>query len=537
MVVRRMQTSIAEAKLFPLDGETPLSLKQFFEVSEGSANLALSPAALAKMEASRALLDRMVAEGRRIYGVTTGYGPLACHHVEPGYAEELQRNLIYHLASGVGPEYEREETRAILTARIVSLSRGHSAIRLETMDFLLRCLEHDIVPVVPQMGTVGASGDLTPLAHMALAWLGESDVKWQGRRMPAHQALAACGMKPLVLSYKEGLALVNGTSAMTGVAARNAVLVRRATEWALGWTSCYAEVLNGKAQAWDQRFAELRPHPGQKQAHEILLSRITGSQRMDRSHQPPVIALHLAKEGVISDQALLQDAYSIRCAPQIYGAVLDVIDFHDRIAETELNSVTDNPIFFGEDEDVLHGGNFYGQHIAFASDALHMAIVKMAIHIERTIARITDPRLNDGLPAFLQPRQIGLQSGFMGAQVTASAIVAEMRSEAMPASIQSIPTNANNQDVVPMGTIAARKARRALDHLFRLLAIDAMVMTQAMELRAGDASLAQAGFSPAAAAMQDWLRQFNPSLGNDRPLGTEIEALSMRIKQSICPGI
>ncbi len=528
--------SPTEPKLFALDGETPLSLKQFFELSEGSAKLCLAPAALAKMEASRTLLDRMVTEGRRIYGVTTGYGPLACHHVEPDHAEQLQRNLIYHLASGVGPEYEREETRAILIARIVSLSRGHSAIRLETMQFLLCCLEHDIVPVVPQMGTVGASGDLTPLAHMALAWLGENDVKWKGQRMPAGEALAACGLQPLKLSYKEGLALVNGTSAMTGVAVRNSVLARHAIEWALSYTACYAEALSGKAQAWDRRFAEVRPHPGQIQVHDLLLSRITASQRIDRSHQPPIIARHLAKEGVISDQALLQDAYSIRCAPQIYGAVLDVIDFHDRIAETELNSVTDNPIFFADEEDVLHGGNFYGQHIAFASDALHMAIVKMAIHIERAIARVTDPRLNDGLPAFLQPRQIGLQSGFMGAQVTASAIVAEMRTEAMPASIQSIPTNANNQDVVPMGTIAARKARRALDHLFRLLAIDAMVMTQAMELRAGDQTLDQAGFSPAATQMQSWLRQFCPSLGSDRPLGAEIEALSIRIRQSTCPG-
>jgi tyrosine ammonia-lyase len=239
----------------------------------------------------------------------------------------------------------------------------------------------------------------------------------------------------------------------------------------------------------------------------------------------PTIDTSRARDGVIADQPLLQDPYSIRCAPQIYGAVLDVLDWHDRIVTTELNSVTDNPLFFAADEEVLHGGNFYGQHIGFVSDALHMAVVKVAAHVERKIARITDPVLSKGLPAFLQPHRTGLQSGFMGAQVTASAILAEMRSEAMPASIQSIATNANNQDVVPMGTIAARKARRALDHLFRLLAIDAMVMVQAMELRGS-------GFSPAAVAGQRWLRKTVPALEQDRPLGAELEKLALRLSRT-----
>jgi len=526
MVIRRSPSVL-------LDGVSELTLAQFFSVTEGQASLRLGDEATAKINSSRFLLDRLVAEGRRIYGVTTGYGPLACHHVEPSSAELLQRNLIYHLASGVGPAYEREETRAILAARIVSLSRGHSAIRLESLHFLVRCLDEDIVPVVPQMGTVGASGDLTPLAHLALAWIGEGDVMWRGERVSAGDALAACGLAPLELSYKEGLALVNGTSAMTGIACRNGVLARRAFEWALSWTCAYAESLNGKASAWDRRFGTVRPHPGQQSVHEKLHYRIEGSERLERSHQAPPLEIQYAQDGIIPDQTLLQDAYSIRCVPQIYGAVLDVLDFHDRIAATELNSVTDNPIFFAEDEDVLHGGNFYGQHIGFASDALHMAVVKMAIHIERKIARITDSRLNAGLPAFLQPRRTGLQSGFMGAQVTASAILAEMRSEAMPASIQSIPTNANNQDVVPMGTIAARKTRRAIDHLFRLLAIDAMVMGQAVELRAADGRQFGVGTKSAIA----WLRQSVPALVDDRPLGNEIESLALRLRQSDGPEV
>lgn len=530
MVIRR--TAPAAKPTLLLEPGRPLRLDEFFAVTEGRATFEFSKAAKARMAASQSLLEEMVSTERRIYGVTTGYGPLACHHVAPEHAGTLQRNLIYHLASGVGPEYGREETRAILSARIVSLSQGHSAIRIETMQFLLQCLEEDLLPVVPEMGTVGASGDLTPLAHLALGWLGQSEVHWRGQRMPAREALSACGLEPLELTFKEGLALVNGTSAMTGLAARNAVLSRRALDWALRWTACYAEALDGKAQAWDARFGQVRPHPGQQEAHRRLGRLILGSGRLEYSLDAPRLSTHLAEDGLIPDQSLLQGAYSIRCAPQIYGAVLDVLEFHDRIVETELNSVTDNPIFFAEDAEVLHGGNFYGQHVAFASDALHMAVLKIAIHVERKIARITDCRLNGGLPAFLQPRQLGLQSGFMGAQVTASAIVAEMRSEATPASIQSIPTNGNNQDVVPMGTIAARKARRAIGHLYRLLAIDAMVMAQAMELRADRDSIAAAGFSPAAQHVHGWLRQTVAPLIDDRPLGSEIEALAIRLRQS-----
>lgn len=500
------------------------TLEQVFAVSEGEL-FRLPEGAAERIRASREMLERLAGEGRRIYGVTTGFGPLACHHVLPEEAEHLQRNLIYHLASGVGPLYEREETRAMLAARILSLSRGYSAVREETLQFLCRCLNEDLLPCVPQMGTVGASGDLTPLAHLALGWLGEGEVHLRGKRMPAKEALSAVGLAPLTLSYKEGLALVNGTSAMTGVAVRNAGLARRAIGWALRWTAVYAEVLNGKLEAWDERFGLVRSHPGQRQAQSRLTELVAGSSCMTGGSGLPTIDTSRARDGVIADQPLLQDPYSIRCAPQIYGAVLDVLDWHDRIVTTELNSVTDNPLFFAADEEVLHGGNFYGQHIGFVSDALHMAVVKVAAHVERKIARITDPVLSKGLPAFLQPHRTGLQSGFMGAQVTASAILAEMRSEAMPASIQSIATNANNQDVVPMGTIAARKARRALDHLFRLLAIDAMVMVQAMELRGS-------GFSPAAVAGQRWLRQTVPALEQDRPLGAELEKLALRLSRT-----
>jgi tyrosine ammonia-lyase len=538
-----------------LDGKNPLGLEAFFAVSQRQASLDLSPAAWQGLDASCQVLQRLIDGQRRVYGVSTGYGPLACQHILPEAAEQLQRNLIYHLASGVGPEYSLEDTRAILAARILSLSRGHSAIRPATMRFLLRCLEADLLPCVPQMGTVGASGDLTPLAHLALGWLGEGEVHYQGRRMPAASALAELGLSPLSLTYKEGLALVNGTSAMTAVAARNAVLAARALDWALRLSCAYAEVLSGKAEAWDARLTALRPHPGQVWAAERLRFLGEGSSRLEAAQAPPTIRAAEAEDGVISGQPLLQDPYSIRCLPQIYGAVSDLLAFHANVVSIELNSVTDNPVFFAGEQSaadsteplmngtVLHGGNFFGQHVAFASDSLHLGIVQMGVHLERTIARLTDPTMNQGLPAFLQPHRSGLQSGFMGAQVTASALVAEMRSEAMPASIQSIPTNANNQDIVPMGTIAARKTRRAIEHLYRLLAIEALVVVQAMELRSTETQtwasdklnrFNSAGFGVASTALAQWLRQHHPALIEDRPLGAEIEALSRRLQMQ-CP--
>lgn len=511
-----------------LDGDTNVTLEEFFDVCEGSRQLCLTRQAWEAVVASRGVLDSLIADRRRIYGVTTGYGPLATQHICPEQASLLQRNLVYHLASGVGPILSPADTRALIASRIIALSRGHSAIRPETLSFLLRCQHNDILPLVPSMGTVGASGDLTPLAHLALAWLGEGEVLFRGRLCPATEALAACGLTPWVPDAKEGLALVNGTSAMTGIAARNAVRARRALGWSLALSALHGEIAAVRAEAWHPRLGTLRPHPGQQYCLDFLHKWALESERTVPWSTPPRIAEPAADSGgVTANQEILQDPYTLRCVPQILGAVLDVLDFHDRIVETELNSVTDNPVFFSEDASVYHCGNFYGQHVAFASDALQNAVVKMAILAERTIARVTDPSLNHGLPAFLQRDRNGLQSGYMGAQVTATAILAEMRSEAGPASIQSIPTNANNQDVNPMGTIAARKVGRALDHLDRILAIESMILVSAMELRRSEPESKL--FSGKAAEVQRFIRARVGPLEQDRPLGNEIESLSRQM--------
>lgn len=512
--------------------DAPVGLDGLHAVAVGGRPLALGAGARARMRRARGLLDRLVAEERLVYGVTTGYGPLATEHVGPARSAELQRNLVYHLAAGAGPPLSAEHTRAVMAARAVSLSRGHSALRPEALDLLLACLRHDVLPVIPSMGTVGASGDLTPLAHMTLALMGEGEVTWGGRRLPAAHALAACGLEPLALGHKEGLAFVNGTSAMTGIAAVTGVAAERAARLGLALTALYAELLRGRAEAYHPAIGRVRPHPGQVEALERLGRLLEGSARVT-PHGPPPRLREVGADGLRPRQPLLQDPYTVRCAPQLYGAVLDVLRFHRQTVETELNSVTDNPTFFPDDDLVIHGGNFYGQHVSFAADALANAVVKVAVHVERAVARITDRSLNGGLPAFLQARETGLHSGFMGAQVTATAVVAEMRTTGGPASTGSIPTNANNQDVVTMGTIAARRAADLTDHLYTVLAVGALVLAQGLEIEGGFEP--DGGFAPASVALARWVRERSPFLDRDRPLHGDIAAVAQALRSDPPP--
>lgn len=488
----------------------------------------LGEAAAARMAASHATLTRMVEERRRIYGVTTGYGPLASHPITPEHAQLLQRNLVYHLCSGVGKPLSPAHTRAMMAARASSLARGYSGVSAPLFTRLLDCLNLDLVPVVPEMGTVGASGDLTPLAHVALALMGEGEMWYRGTRLSASDALAAAGLAPITLGHKEGIALVNGTSCMTGIAAMNAERARRAAHLALRLSVLYAECLGGRLEAWDARFAEARPHPGQQAAHAALQRWTRGSARLVPHVQPPP-RLDESQEvdGWLPEGECPQDPYTIRCVPQVIGAVLDVLRFHDDTVTVELHSATDNPLVFADDEAILHGGNFYGQHVAFASDALQMGVIKLAIHAERCIARLTDRAQNHGLPSFLHGGPDGVNSGFMGAQVTASALVAELRTRAVPASIQSVPTNANNQDVVTMGTIAARKAADALDLVYHVLAIHALALAQAAELRGGTML---DGFAPGSRAVVRYIRENHAHLSEDRPLSPDIQQLSVSLE-------
>ena len=339
---------------------------------------------------------------------------------------------------------------------------------------------------------------------------------------PASAVLAAAGLQPITLGRKEGLALVNGASAMALLAALNGVRARRLLRTSTVVTCGYAEVLGGRWSAWHPLAAEARPHPGQRRATALLWAMSADAPRLQPFEATPPRIGETGVDGTARAE-LPQDAYSIRCAPQLLGAVDDQLLHHDRIVADELTAVTDNPLVFPEEDVLLHAGNFFGQHVSFASDALFNAVAMLGVSAERQVARVTDPQLNRGLPPFLQGNATGLNSGFMGAQVTASALVAELRAKSAPASIQSVPTNANNQDVVTMGTIAARRAGEGVTDVARILAIELMCVGQAIELRQRDGG---PPFGPAALATLAMARAYSPFLDEDRPLSAEIEAIA-----------
>lgn len=510
-----------------LEPQTPITLQQLEAVALG-ASLEFSPEHWQQVANCREFLEQLITEKRRIYGVTTGYGPLANTYVDTQASAQLQQGLVYHLTSGTGPLLSKAQTRAIMAARAATLARGHSAIRPQALELLLLCLQKDLIPQVPAIGTVGASGDLTPLAHITLGLMGQGEVWWQDQTLQADQALKQAGLQPLSPEGKDALALVNGTSAMTGIAALNACQAERLLKLSVVLTGVYGELLNGHLEALQPGLALLRPHPGQLWAQQALLQVCADSQLLQQVEQPPArLPADLPEGEARHHQPLPQDAYTFRCAPQHLGAVKDSLDFHHQVVEQEAWSVTDNPLFLPDTGEVLHGGNFFGQQVALASDALNNALITLAVHSERRIARITDPSMNQGLPPFLRGNNNGLHSGFMGAQVTATALVAEMRTHASPASIQSIATNANNQDVVTLGTLAARRCATTLERLGELLAIESLILSQGYDLKGG----ASAGFSKSATQLHRAVRKLADGLTDDRPLAGDIQQLSQQLAQ------
>lgn len=499
------------------------TLEEIEQVALGQQVLTLSVAQKQAAEKAHAYLNEAICQRRRIYGVTTGYGPLATTDVDPKQSALLQQNLVYHLCSGVGEPLAHRHVRAMMAARVASLVRGYSGANPLLIERLLAWLSADMVPEVPARGTVGASGDLTPLAHLARALSGEGRVSLRGGAWidsaDAHRQL---GWEPLLLQGKDAIALVNGTSTTAGIAALNATTAQRAVKISALLVLLYAELLEGHREAFHPMIGKLRPHPGQQQLHQWLWSLSASSHALLPWTSTPAV-LDEMQGDITQHRPLPQDAYTLRCAPQALGAVWDVVEQHAQTVRTELEAVTDNPLLFAEDDLVLHGGNFFGQHLAFASDHLNNALLQMALYSERRIARITDPRKNKGLPAFMQPRDTGLHSGFMGAQVSATALVAELRSHAMPASVQSIPTNADNQDIVPLGTIAARRASTSLEQLYQVLAIEALVLVQGAELKNIHA------LSNASQRLCRWVRETVPALEADRPLSEDITQLSKRL--------
>jgi histidine ammonia-lyase len=447
-----------------LDGES-LRIHDVVTVARGEVKAELTDGARERMRASRALVDRFVAEERTVYGITTGFGVFSEVSIPREKVLELQRRLILSHCAGIGDPFPDAVSRAMMLLRANALAKGCSGIRVEVVETLLAMLNAGYAPVIPSQGSVGASGDLAPLAHLASTLIGEGLVRSGGKTITGAEALAAIGKPPVVLEAKEGLALINGTQAicaMASLALDRAAMLLDVADLVATMT---LDSLLGTDAAFDPRIHAARPHPGQMLVARRMKELLVGSQ-MRESHRAC---------------ARVQDAYSLRCVPQVHGAVRDAVGFAAGKISIEINSATDNPLIFVEDETVVSGGNFHGAPVAMACDVATLALVDLASISERRIERLVNPQLSE-LPPFLV-REGGLNSGFMIAQVTAAALVSESKALSHPASVDSIPTSANKEDHVSMGPIAAWKLGRVVENVAGVLAIEAMAAAQALEFR------------------------------------------------------
>lgn len=447
-----------------LDGNS-LTLESFLAVTRGKAPVGVTGEARERVIRSRAVVDRLLEEGRPMYGINTGFGRFADVAIPDDRIQQLQLNLIRADAVGIGAPLPREAIRGILLLRINSLLKGFSGARPVIPETLAAMLNKGVHPVIPEKGSVGASGDLCPLAHMVLPMIGEGEAEFEGAVLPGAEAMARAGIPLVVLKAKEGLALINGTPVMTSVCAHalHDAMVLAASADIVG--ALTAESLRGIVNAYDPRIHEARGQKGQIQSASNLRRLLEGSA-------------YVSRQGELR----MQDSYSLRCIPQIHGASRMALDYVKGVIECELNAATDNPLVMIDTGDVFSGGNFHGQPVAIAADTLGIAAAELANLSERRIAKLVDPALNHGLPAFLV-KEGGINCGFMVPQYAAAAVVSENKILAHPACVDSIPTSAGQEDHVSMGTIAARKARTIVDHAFAVLGIEWMAAAQALDLQ------------------------------------------------------
>ena len=447
-----------------LDGNS-LTLEDFIRIVRGGHKVELSKEAMVKVEKARNLVDRFVEEEKVVYGITTGFGKFSDLVISSEEAKTLQRNLIISHSCGVGNPLHEEAAKGIMVLRINALAKGFSGIRPSTLDTLVQMVNKGVNPVIPEKGSLGASGDLAPLAHMVLVMLGEGEAFFNGERMPGAKAMEKAGIETVELTSKEGLALINGTQVMTSIGALavyDAIMLSKTADIAASLT---IEALNGITDAFDPKVHNARGHLGQINSADNLLKILKGSRMTTRQGEMRV-----------------QDPYSLRCTPQIHGATKDALEFIKSKVEIEMNAATDNPLIFTEEEEVISGGNFHGQPMALPFDFMGIAIAELANISERRLERLVNPALSNGLPAFLT-RKGGVNSGFMIVQYSAAALVSENKVLAHPASVDSIPSSANQEDHVSMGTIGARKAREILDNATKVIAMELMGACQAIDIR------------------------------------------------------
>jgi histidine ammonia-lyase len=496
-----------------LDGQS-LTLAEIEAVSLTNSRVELAPAARARMEASRATIEEILAAGQTVYGVNTGFGKLSDVRIPPESLAKLQTNLVRSHSGGVGNLLSEAESRAMLLLRANVLAKGFSGNRPELVDLLVGMLNAGVHPVIPEKGSVGASGDLAPLAHLALVVIGEGEAFYRGEKLPGAEAMRRAGLMPLALAAKEGLALLNGTQAMTAVGALAIARAQRLARLADVAGAMSLDALMGTPAAFDPRIHEARPHAGQIAAAAHLI-RLLERSEIRESHRE-----HCSR---------VQDAYCLRCMPQVHGAVRGVLAHVAGVLETETGSATDNPLVFPpnpsgmQNDEVVSGGNFHGAPLAYAFDYAAIALTDLAGITERRIDRLLNPDINEGLPAFLSTDP-GVSSGFMIAQIVAAALINECQVLAHPSSTGSIPTDGGKEDHVSMGMTGALKLRQIVEHAERIVAIELMCAAQALEFRRPLKS------SALLESVHEAVRAVVSQLEQDRVLATDIDALAGAVR-------
>ncbi len=496
-----------------LKGQT-LTLAEIESVSLSHRPVNIAPAALVRVAQSRALIEEILAAGETVYGVNTGFGKLSEVRIPAGKLAQLQTNLVRSHAGGVGQPLSEAESRAMLLLRANVLAKGFSGCRPALVELLVALLNSGVHPVIPEKGSVGASGDLAPLAHLALVVIGEGEAFYKGERIAGREALKRAGLAPIVLAAKEGLALLNGTQAMTAVGALAVARARRVAQLADLAGAMSLEALMGTPAAFDSRIHRARPHAGQIRAAEHLVELLADSQ-IRESHR--------------EHDKRVQDAYCLRCMPQVHGAVRDALEHVRGILEIEAGSATDNPLVFPknssktQEHEVLSGGNFHGAPLAYAFDYAAIVLTDLAGITERRIDRLLNMDINEGLPAFLSPDP-GLSSGFMIAQIVAAALINECQVLAHPSSASSIPTDGGKEDHVSMGMTGALKLRQIVEHAERIVGIELMCATQGLEFRRPLRASREVERAHAA------VRAVVPRLEEDRVLAHDIEAMAAAVR-------
>ena len=468
-----------------------LNLQSILSVSRGQSKVSLDPQAKAKVEKARSYVEQLVRNSEPVYGITTGFGKFSDTFISSEQTAELQRNLIISHACGVGQPLPTDAVRALMLLRANSLAKGYSGVKVSTVECLLNMLNERVHPIVPSQGSLGASGDLAPLSHIVLVMLGEGEAEVDGEVFPGSEALARRGLKPIELSSKEGLALINGTQAMGASLSLALADGLNALKGSFITAALTHQALRGITAAYDDKLSQVRPHEGQRVAANVMRLLLEGSNMVTEPGELRV-----------------QDAYSLRCIPQVHGACLQAFLHVAGIAQVEYNAATDNPLVFPDEGEAISGGNFHGEFLALSADYLAMAMSEIGNISERRIERLVNPQLS-GLPAFLT-RSGGLNSGFMIAQYTAAALVSENKVMSHPASVDSIPSSANQEDHVSMGGISCRKVRQVVENTLRVLGIELVAACQAIDLQSEKA------LSPATAAAYKIVRSHIVELGEDR---------------------